>query len=80
MTLKLEPKGLHMSTSLPLAAAPDPETDQGQGWGRVLGVELEEGLVRTTSGHQEWVGQPTRASWNPGPSSGEPTAKSKPRD
>ena len=37
MTLKLEPKGLHVSTSLPLAAPPDPETDQGQGWGRVLG-------------------------------------------
>ena len=45
-----------------------------------MGVELEEGLVRTTSGHQAWVWQPTRASWNPGPSSGEPTAKSKPRD
>ena len=36
--------------------------------------------MRMTSRHQEWVGQPARASWTPGPSSGEPTAKSKPRD
>ena len=79
MTLKLEPKGLHVSTSLPLAAHLTQRQTRGKGeegsW-----EELEEGLVRTTSRHQEWVGQPAGASWTPGPSSGEPMAKSKPRD
>lgn len=63
MTLKLEPKGLVMSRYPTRATPPGPDTDQGLGWGRVLNVKLEAGLLRVTSGCQEWVGQPTRASW-----------------